>query len=871
MTRARSLGFHRPFVLLQFPPLFAAIAAAAAILAAAAAAAPLFRSSTGAAAVQIAIGERAGTALVISQDAPLAADILDLRDRQIRLATSGLEDLAAPTETLYGSSVTVLGGVQSRLATRTGFASHARILAGDAQAHGLWLPEDVAAVTDVTVGDLETVSLRGRRMQVPVAGVYSASRDDPYWSAVFSTVGGEREPSALVMIDRAGFLRVETELEDTGRQTWTFPLATGAVRGLTLDGAATLADGITALERASKDPTTQLGSVLASPAVSSPIVEAVRAAEAGERTITAPIQTLALTGELVAMFGMLAAGVYGVRRRRIEMRWLDAKGITWSALWIRSATEGALPILVGVAAGWLFTWLAIRRFGPSDVIEPAALRSSIVVAAVPSVFAVVVLGVVTALSARRQAHEGARGTEPLRSGATLLWEVPVLVLAAAALYEIWTRGTSAVSFEGGEVQVDRLLLLFPVLFMAGCAGLVVRGMARLLLRVRGSERLPVSLYLASRRVSTAPRVALLLVTASTLAIGVLAYAGTAVATIRTSTRDKVLVSSGADVTAQTPGPIFPPAPGSGLSTTNVMTVPYVAAGTSGETQVTLIGVEPDTFAETAFWDPSFSSRSLAELMHDLGGVASEPMPAIVVGGDLAEADRRLNLAGYQLPLDVVGTASAFPGHGSGLAVVVSAPALRTVLHEHDAGVALNGARYQAWASGRAGLARGFLVSSGADPNSFVVASERLQTPGFRALAWSFVFMELVGVVTAVIALIGLLLYLQARQRSRELSYALGRRMGLSSGAHRLAVAAEIAGLLASAYVMGSVLAITTALLVYRRLDPLPQLPPAPVLHTPLRLLAWIGVAIAACAWLGAWFVQRRAERADVGAVLRFAE
>jgi putative ABC transport system permease protein len=723
----------------------------------------------------------------------------------------------------------------------------------------------------VTVGDLTTVSLRGRRTRVPVAGIYSASRDDPYWSALLSTVGGEREPSALMMIDRAGFLRVETEIEDAGRQTWTYPLAGRAVRDLTLDGAAALADGVTAFERASKDPTTQLGSVLASPTVSSPIIDAVHAAEAGERTITTPIQTLALTGELVAMFGMLAAGVYGVRRRRIEMRSLDAKGITWGALWSRSAVEGALPVLVGAAAGWVVTWFAITRFGPSDLIESSAIHSSVVVAAVPSVVAVGVLALVTAASARRQSHEGARGTAPARSGSSFWWEVPVLVLAAAALYEIWTRGTAAVSFSGGEVQVDRLLLLFPVLFMAGCAGIIVRAMARLLLRVRGSETWPVSLYLASRRVSTAPRVALLLVTASTLAIGVLAYSGTAVATIRTSTRDKVLVSSGADVTASTPGPIFPAPHGSGLSTTNVLQVPFVAAGTQGDTVVTLIGVEPATFAGTAFWDPSFSSLSLEDLMRDLGSTTSTPLPALVAGGALAEGERTLNLAGYQLPLEVVGTASAFPGHGAGLAVVVSAPALRTVLREHDAEVALNGADYAAWAKGRAGLAHAYLLSRGADPNSFVVAAERLETPSFRALAWSFVFMELIGVVTAVIALIGLLLYLQARQRSRELSYALGRRMGLSSGAHRLAVAAEIAGLLISAYVMGSLLAIGTALLVFRRLDPLPELPPAPVLHLPVALLGWIGVAIAACAWVGAWFVQRRAERADVGAVLRFAE
>ena len=96
-------------------------------------------------------------------------------------------------------------------------------------------------------------------------------------------------------------------------------------------------------------------------------------------------------------------------------------------------------------------------------------------------------------------------------------------------------------------------------------------------------------------------------------------------------------------------------------------------------------------------------------------------------------------------------------------------------------------------------------------------------------------------------------------------------MGLTARAHRAAVAIEIAALLASAYVLGSLLALATSVLIYKRLDPLPELTPPPVLRTPFSLLGWIGLAVTYCAGLGAWLVQRRAERADVGAVLRFAE
>jgi putative ABC transport system permease protein len=873
MRRVRSIALHRPFVLIHFPPIFVAAAVASAILVCAAAAAPLFRSVTGTAAVAIGIGEAGDRVLMITKSGPFAADIVDFRDHEVRAATAHIADLSSPTEMLAGTPLTLTGRsgrtVQERIATRTEFAGHAQIVDGSARAAGLWLPRDLATALRVAVGDRVTATLGTRAATLPVGAIFTASRSDPFWAALFSIANGGRS-RGFALIDRAGFLRIETTLEDAGQQTWSFALAPWALPRLTLDRAATLADAVARLDADASDPTLEVGTALGGPSVTSPVLEAVREAEAGQRTITPPTQTLAVAGELVAFFGILAAGAYGVRRRRVELRSLDAKGIAWQALWGRSASEATIPILAGGAVGWLCTWVGVRMFGPADTIDTSAIRSSAVAAAICVAGAVLVIATVMAVSARRQAREGVRGI-PSSPRGSAWWEVPVLAVAMASLYEISTRGTVATSVRGSEIQVDRLLLLFPILFMAGGAGLAVRGLARALVRLRGSDSWPPPLFLASRRVSTAPRSALLLVTASALAIGVLAYAGIAVTTIRTSIRDKILVSSGADVTASTSGPIFPPPEGPSLRTTNVFHVPFIRAGSDGHTQVTLIGVEPDSFVGAASWEPSFSSNPLPDLMQRLGGAPVEPLPAILVGGDLAGQDRQLSLGGYHLPIDVVGTASAFPGNEGGLAVVVSAPALRAVLEAHDATVALNGADYRGWAHGDVGQARAFLIASGADPGSVVVAADRLQTPGYRALAWSFVFMELIGLMTAVVALIGLLLYLQARLRSRELSYALMRRMGLSASAHRVSVGIEIAGLLAAAYVIGTLLAIATALLVYRRLDPLPDLTPGPSLRAPGALFAGIAVAIAACSVAGAWFVQRRAERADVGAVLRFAD
>jgi putative ABC transport system permease protein len=871
---------RRPLVLTRFPATFVAIAAAGTILVAAGAAGPLFRSATGTASVRLEIGRTGGEAISIATSGPLAADVVAFQQRQLLEGLRTVPGLGEPVATLIGSAAAARSAAAAhpariRLAFRTGFALHVYVAEGAGEgASGIWISDRTAKELQVGSGDRVTISLGGRTASVPVAAVYrdlSGSQSEPFWaplaSSIYPSGANAAPPPALALADQSEFLRLTTELEDSGRYGWSAALTPAAMRNVTFARAVALASALSRLQTRLEDPADQLGSALDQPVVDSPIPEAIASAVGAQRTIAGPIDTLALTGQLVALFGMLAAGVYGIRRRRTEMRALDAMGTRWSRIAARSAVEAVLPVLAGGTAGWFAADVLIRRFGPAYTIETSALRASIRDGAVAGAVAVAVLGVVAAIAARAEAADVAFG-RARRLGQNLLWEVPVLVLAAAALYEIGTRGTAPVSTTGDSVHVDRLLLLFPILFIAGCAGLAVRGVGQLLVRLRGSSSSwPVPLYLASRRLSAAPRIALLLVTASCLAIGVLTYAGTTVATIRATTLDKVMISVGADVAAPTAGPIFAPPPGQGIRTTNIMEIPFVAA--DGGQRVNVIGVEPQSLASVAFWDPGFASAPLPELMGMLRG-AGQPLPAIVVNGSLP-GNATLGLAGYRVPLRVVASASAFPGEHSGLNVVVSAPRLRALLASHGASLSLLNASYRALASGDPGIARAFLVSSGADPLTIVDARSRLDRPAFHALSWAFGFMEVLGIVTALVALIGLLLYLQARQRGRELSYALTRRMGLTSGAHRAAVAAELAGLLVAALLIGSTLSFAAVAFVYRRLDPLPGLPPSPILRLPIALLGWVAIGVVACAWVGATIVQWRVERADIGAVMRFAD
>ena len=869
MTTARHIVSRRPFVLVHFGAVFVAVSVATAILVAAVAGGPMFGSVTGTAAVATGIDGHADSALVVSKKGPIMGDIVALRDRAVTEATANMGDLGVPSETLLGSPIRVEhrpgGDVRAVMAWKSDLSGHATIVAGSAAAPGIWLSESASRTIGAQVGD--RVTLRGGARSVdgiPVAAIYRASRSDPYWAPLFAATQ-DGPPAELLPIDRDGLLRVEADLELAGTQSWTFPLATGDAGGLSLDRALALSGEILAMERSSADPHTELGADLSDPDVSSPVADAAAAAASGRALIASSTGTLAVTGGIVALLGVAAAAVYGVRRRRTEMQWLDARGITRGRLAADATAESILPVGVGAMVGWLGTWLAIRVFGPSSIIEPSAISASLAAAAIAFVLAIGVMASVTVVAAHRQArHEtpiaGDRTSAPL-------WEVPVLVLAAASLYEIATRGTSAVSTSGGQVSVDRLVLLFPVLFMAGCSSLAVRGLARVLPQVRGVARWPTPLYLAARRVTAAPRAATILVTGAALAIGVLSYAASAVATVRAVVRDKVAVDVGAEVVAAMPSPALPTPPGTPITITNVFTIADVPSGAG---RITMMGVDPRSFTDVATWDGSFSSTPLPTLMDRLTGPASEPLPVIVAAANPSGPPTSLTIAGYTVPLNVVGTATVFPGQGPGPTVIASADDLRSVLDRHGAGIGLRGAHDETWVRGDPDAARAFLLSSGADPTSITAAADRLETPVYRSLAWSFVFMELIAVVTGVIALIGVLLYLQARQRARDISYALMRRMGMTARAHRASVVAEVSTLLAAAYVIGSLCALAAAALVYRRLDPLPGSLPGPSLVLPGAVALGTATVVAIGAWVGGRWVQRRAEHAHVARELRFA-
>ena len=109
----------------------------------------------------------------------------------------------------------------------------------------------------------------------------------------------------------------------------------------------------------------------------------------------------------------------------------------------------------------------------------------------------------------------------------------------------------------------------------------------------------------------------------------------------------------------------------------------------------------------------------------------------------------------------------------------------------------------------------------------------LRDPSVLLATRTYSFMRTIAIAAAVLVLLGLLLYLQARQRSQVIASALARRMGFGARGEALSVSLEVLAILAFAALVGAGIAIVAAGPVVRHIDPLPQDAPAPIFTLPL--------------------------------------
>ena len=892
-----------PLLLRRSPAVLLAVLSAGLILGAAAAATPLFLSSAANAALTRQIAERCpptvglqvrsngalGGAITADEAQrapalggatawPAGRELLEVREQAVRRAGSLMPNLSPPMLAMSGPQVQLTGDpdrrIGGRLLYRDGFEGQIRKLDAAPGVGGVWLPSEAAAQLGARPGDRITMSLTGRSAPVRVAGTYRElhrSPPTPYWCSLAERIYppgfAEDPPPPLVLADRATFTAISRRLQETRLEfSWDLELADG----VTLARAKDTVAGYEAARRAVAADGGGLIPPEQAAAFNSPgvVVTAtqlpflVQRSEAIVAAVSGAIGPVAVAGTGVALLLVAAAGSYWVDRRRVEVALLAARGVGPLAIAAKAILEMALWVVLGGLLGWLAAIGLVRLLGPSDLLDPAAGPAALARTGVAVAAGLALLGLVAGVRSRGMTERGI-GIRP-GLAAKVPWELGVLALAGLAYQRLTSQGPPVAT--GTEPpRIDLLLLAFPMLFLVGTVALAVRLLGLVVGRLRNAGAAwPHALYLAARRVAHGARLALLLVAASALSIGVMVYAATLTLSVRTTLDAKARTFVGSDVSVE--GFTRDAAIPADLDATVVDR--YEEAQVAGM-PVMMLAIDHTTFARGAFWDRSLADEPLDKLVAGLApGPAGTPVPVVVVGRTLPDRftfDLFLGTAGRSARLQAVVTerVRAFPGMRANPLVVVDRRALGDLQPAKETLLWARGSREQVLAAlDRADVRVVGVVTE---------ARQVLDVSSFLATAWTFGFLQALGVLTGLITAGGLLLYLETRQRGRRAAYALSRRMGLSRAAHLGSLLAEVGGTLLGGFAIGVGLSLVAARLVYLRLDALPTVPPVPLLRAPVAAVAGTAAAVLAVTWLAAWMAQRSADRTNLAEVLRLAE
>jgi putative ABC transport system permease protein len=901
--RTNPLWRKAPLVLLRYPGLFVALAAGALLLAVAASLYPLYLSASATGLVRAetdtptvtrygsGLSYRNGTMRVPGMDEqhPVAARVGALFDRitadpnlePAEMSVNGpVVQVASADRPDATRSVHLFAGAQAR-------ANVTVIEGGDPG--GAWVPDLVAGPLGIHRGDTIVVtSQSGRDVRLPVTGIYSSlykGAASGYWHPWyddFVVYCGNCAPPPQPLLVPADRLEPLAAALDIGHAAyaWVAP----ARPELTLPQVREVAARARAItQRMAKAGTPEhdlLGRCYAGffcnprngPQFASSAADVVTNVDRRLTTIEGPARLLRAAGMLVALVVVAAAGAFSVSARRVEATLLDARGFGPAAAGLRGALEAVVPSTLGALAGLGLGAAGVAWLGPGRVDAVSwsdAIRSTVVAAAV----AIASIGVVSAVAF--VTHPG-RDRARRSSAGAIPWEVALAALSIWALVRLRSGGAFQVDPATRVETPTALLLVFPVLFLAGFVTLVARafGFGARWLRARAA-RMGSPLSLAVHRLAGAPGLTVLLVGASGLCLGLFVQSQTVVRSISTTVHAKAELYVGSDVEAR-------------IEYTNTMPERFplpltrvtrrIQAGTLVPSRnrfgdpFDLLAIDPSTFASTAYWNSAFADQPLADLLRPLSTLQGDRVPVLVVAGS-STTPTAIAIDQLQVPVVVVGRASSFPGVTSlRPLLVVSEHTLLEAVGNAPNPLSEVGASTELWIRGDPVRAQAALAADlPYQPDLIVTANEVQDIPYIAATIQTFEVMNWLGLGAALLVIAAMLMYLQARQRSQVVSYGLSLRMGMPSAAHRRALVAELGAMLGLAFVVGATLGLVASRLVVPLLDPLPKIPPAPLFLVPVVVLLIAAPAVAVVVAGGAWLTELRARRTDLGQVMRIAE
>ena len=858
-----------PRLLVGQPIVFLAIVLAAAVLAVAAASGPLFLAAAGTAALHVdaaaACPESSLPSVSDYTDGPtVAAD-----DRSVRAALRGA-GLPDPYLVTFGGLTlprTAAGNaVDVTLYGRSGALAHVRKEAS-AGGRGVWLPDDFARLHGLHPGQILHAAptpdpgdpVGPARIRLRVAGIYAslttsgfvASVSLPrYWCNWSHQIvpSLETQPPPLLITDVGTARSVLPGID----AHWFAPIGVGR---MTLPQAAAAVDkratAATALLRA--------GLIDSTTGRLPTMIGHSKRVRGGLRGSVVPID---VGGSIVALLLVAGAGGFWGLRRERELRLLSSRGVGPGMLAVKAVLEVAPAMLVGAAAGWAGALALVRALGPSGVVEVGAARQAALAAGGAAVVGLIVIAAIARVVTRERTNRR-RGRALLRA---IPWEI-ALVGAAIGTYQL-VRRHGAVSVAAATVRLNPWVLAFPLFALAGCLLLAARlarlgtpmlvGAARRGFRglFSGDRDRGIASYLASRRISGTPIVAVALAIGTALPCGILTYSATITNVLDNNVHSKYETYVGADHALSTLA-----SPHAAINTGGHGTVVSVlSAQTMIENgqEVAVLGVEPASFAR-------FASRGaqLKSMLDKLNPVPHQPVPALLINGG-ALTPHTLTLRNTELPIRVVGRTNIFPGLRDGYMPLLVVD--RRTLASVDWYV---NRVEEVWTSNRE-LTACLATLRRRDVEVFAEVTPRtfLGSSGLLPITWVFGYLRALAVLTGLVALSGLIFALTSRTRRRTTFYVLARRMGLTKRTHRRSLVLELTGVLGLGWIGGIGLSLGAAALVFRLLNLDRIDPPAPVFATPFTTLAITLAATMVAIGGAAMITQYFADRAHPGEIMR---
>jgi hypothetical protein len=526
-----------------------------------------------------------------------------------------------------------------------------------------------------------------------------------------------------------------------------------------------------------------------------------------------------------------------------------------------------IPCAVGAAAGLGLGFVLVRGVGPTGALDSRASNEAVWVAGIAWGAAIAAIATVSTVSFLRQSeHRRSR----MRLLAAFPWELVLIALSLLILQRLRSGGAVVADQAFGVEAPSLLLFAFPIVFLAGATALVARLVVLSLRWARGhSTGWGTSAFLAVHQLAARSRLTLLMIATAGLCLGLFVQAQTVARSMEVTVDAKAGVYVGSDVQAridsfnETP-PRFP------LPVTRV--VRRLQAGElRAAVPFDLLAIDTDTFASAAFWHPAFAPEPLEDLLGRLAEPTEGAVPVVMASAPNA-FPASITIDSLTVPIEIVGRANAFPGMTSlRPLVVIDAGRLLDAFEGRPSPLTGPNSSDELWIRGDPSAARAALPELSYVPDLVLTLDEVKDIPYIAAVIDTFLVMNGLGVLAALLVFAAMLMYLQTRQRSEIVSYGLSLRMGMRSSRHLLAIATEVGAMLVVAYVAGGVLALAAARLTIPLLDPIEAIPPEPIGVVPVVLVAMAAPVLLLVAFAGGWLTERRARAADLGQVMRLAD